>query len=115
MNQSRYSFENNKYVKAKLKMFQTELGIVFFSERMKALNREFEIGMGLHGGSLKTQADALNQFINNTQLPQDKSKLEELKEKELQEKSLLLKGITEVFNKLGKEDIQEVEVIDDKV
>lgn len=111
VNQLRYNFENNKYVKTKLKMFHSEIGLVFFSKRMEALNREFEIGMGVHGGSLKTQADALNQFINNTQLPQEKSKLEELKEKELEEKSKLLQGITEVFNKLGQEQVEDVEVI----
>lgn len=108
-----YSFTQNKQIKAKMKMLHTETGFLMFDKRLKALNREFEIGMGVHGGSLKTQADALNQFINNTELPQDKSRLEELQEKELEEKSKMLKSIQEVFNNLGSENIQDVEVIEE--
>jgi len=109
-----YGFENNKFVKARLKMFQTDNGIFWFSERNLALKKQYEIGMGLHGGSLKTQADALNQFITNTQLPQDKSRLEELQENESLNKSNLLKSIKNVFDNLGKENIEEVEVIENK-
>lgn len=113
INSLRYAYEQSKYVKDKLVRLNTETYLLYQNEHFKALRKQYEIGMGLHGGSLKTQADALHQFIGNTMSPN--SKVEETTDKIVNEQQELLRSITKMFDNIGKEfDNQEV-VLDTEV
>ena len=116
LNNLRYRYEQGKAVKSKLKRLSAEIHLCFQNQNLQALQKQYEIGMGKHGGSLKTQADALHQFIQNTSNPHTKIS-EDTEHKIVNENKQLLDSISNLFDSIGKqvnpqtpEEILEIQI-----
>jgi hypothetical protein len=110
LNAIRYRYEQGKVVKSKLKRLSAEIYLCFQNQNLQALQKQYEIGMGKHGGSLKTQADALHQFIQNTSNPYTRV-TEETENKIVNENRQLLDSISNLFDSIGKQVTQTPEEI----